>query len=277
MSSHIRRSGDPILLTLGYRLWRHRDLLMELVRRDLQEAYAGSVLARAWAVLHPLLLVCIYGYVFGYVFTTQLGTDMLQEPDFAVFMLIGLATWLTIQPALAKSANSLVVSANLVKQVVFPIELLPVRSVLGSQVTMLVGMGAVVGYSAVRFHMVSPLLVLAIYPVVAQLMLLTGVGLLLAALTVFVRDTRDMVQVLSFIGIFLLPVIYPPGSLSHWFSCLLYANPFSYGIWCLQDVFFFANFRHPVAWVVIGPLGLGALYIGCAFFERTRENFGDVL
>jgi len=171
MSSRSRHSGDPVLLTLGYRLWRHRDLLVELVRRDLQEAYAGSVLARAWAVLHPLLLVCIYGYVFGYVFTAQLGADMPQEPDFAVFMLIGLATWLTIQPALAKSANSLVVSANLVKQVVFPIELLPVRSVVGSQVTMLVGIVAVVAYSAARFHMVSPLLVLAIYPVVAQLML----------------------------------------------------------------------------------------------------------
>jgi homopolymeric O-antigen transport system permease protein len=277
MATLVERYGKAVVVGLLWRLWQHRDLLRELVRRDLHEAYAGSVLSQAWAVLHPLLLVSLYGFVFGYVFTSQAGTDMPAEPDFAVFMLVGLATWMTVQAAPAKAANSLVASANLVKQVVFPIELLPVRSVLAAHVPLLIGIAAVVAYSAARFWMVSPLLPLAIYAIVAQLMLLTGVGLFLSALTVYVRDTRDVVQVWSTVGIFLLPIIYPPGSLPHWFTLILYANPFSYGIWCLQDVFFFGDFRHPFAWLMIGLLGLGALCFGYAFFERTRENFGDAL
>ena len=94
MTTLVDRYGKAVFAGLLWRLWQHRDLLRELVRRDLHEAYAGSALSQAWAVLHPLLLVSLYGFVFGYVFTSQAGSDMPAEPDFAVFMLVGLATWM---------------------------------------------------------------------------------------------------------------------------------------------------------------------------------------
>ena len=99
MTTLVDRYGKAFFAGLLWRLWQHRDLLRELMRRDLHEAYAGSALSQAWAMLHPLLLVSLYGFVFGYVFTSQAGSDMPAEPDFAVFMLIGLATWMTVQAA----------------------------------------------------------------------------------------------------------------------------------------------------------------------------------
>jgi lipopolysaccharide transport system permease protein len=259
------------------RLWRHRNLLQELVKRDLSESYAGSMLARAWAVLHPLLLIGLYLFVFGYIFTARVGSDLPAAPDFAVFMLSGLACWLTVQNALAKSTSSLLASANLVKQVVFPIELLPLRSVLSAQAPLLIGVVVVTVYSLIRFGFVSPLLPLVIYVVAAQTALLAGLALFLSAMTVFVRDTRDIVQFFTAFGVFLLPVIYLPGALPGWFAWLLWLNPLSHAIWCLQDIFFFRSFQHPVSWLALGALSLLSLWLGWRFFQRTRHNFGDVL
>ncbi|PZO75755.1 MAG: ABC transporter [Mesorhizobium amorphae] len=273
----VRTLDSAPVTTLLRRLWRHRDLLRELTARDLSEAYAGSMLSRLWAVLHPLLLIGVYVFVFGYVFTARLGADLPAEPDFAVFILAGLGLWLSIQAALAKSASALVGSANLVKQVVFPIELLPVRSVLAAQLPFLVSTVVVVLYSGLRFGMVSPLLPLVIYVAFWTLVLLVGLALILAPLTVFLRDTRDVVQVVSSFGVFLLPVIYLPGSLPPWFETLLHLNPFSYPVWCMQDALFFQGFEHPFAWLVLPVLALLALWAGLRFFERTRHNLGDVL
>jgi ABC-type polysaccharide/polyol phosphate export permease len=96
-------------------------------------------------------------------------------------------------------------------------------------------------------------------------------------MTVFVRDTRDVVQFFTAFGVFLVPVIYLPGSLPGWFETVMMFNPFSHAIWCLQDIFFFQSFRHPWSWLVLGLLSVLMLQLGSRFFERTRANFGDVL
>jgi lipopolysaccharide transport system permease protein len=265
------------LRVLASRLWRHRELLRELVMRELGDAYAGSVLARTWALLHPLLLIGLYLFVFGYVFTTRVGATLPTAPDFAVFMLSGLTCWLTVQQSLGKATGSLVASTNLVKQVVFPFELLPIRAVLASHVPLLIGLAIIILYSLVRFGMLSPLLPLVVPVVLAQLMLLCGATLFLSALAVYIKDTRDIVQFFTAFGIFLLPVIYLPGTLPGWFDIVLWLNPFSYAVWCLQDIFFFRSIAHPLAWILLALLAPLTLYLGFRFFERTRGGFGDAL
>lgn len=258
-------------------LRRHRQLLGELVRRDLEESYAGSVLSSFWAILHPLLLIGVYVFVFGYVFTARIGGDLPEVPDFAVFMLSGLVVWLTVAAALPKGTGSLIASSNLVKQVVFPVELLPIRAVIAGHSPMIVGSIVLFLYSAIRFNIVSPFILLAVYPIMAQAMLLAGLALFLSALAAFVRDTRDIVQFVMSFGIFLTPVIFLPGTLPGWFQVVVHLNPFSYAVWCMQDIFFFRSFEHPWAWAVVGPLGLLSLAVGYAFFRRMRPSLGDVL
>ncbi len=259
------------------RYWKHRELLAELVRRDINEGYKGSMLASFWAFLHPVLLCGLYLFVFGFVFVSRLGSALPTVPDFAVMLLCGLSSWMTVQAALTKSASSLVASSNLVKQVVFPVELLPARAALAAQLPMLIGIFIVIAYSLIRFQIISPLLPLVIYVFVAQTLMLVGFALLASVLTVFLRDTRDIILFFTSLGMFLAPVIYVPGSLPPWFDYVLYANPFSYAIWCLQDIFFFQSIKHPQAWLVLGILAVVMFHVGCRFFEKTRANLGDAL
>jgi lipopolysaccharide transport system permease protein len=256
---------------------RKRELLRELVRRDLHEAYAGSVLARSWAVLHPILLIALYLYVFGFVFTTRVGGHLPEAPDFAVFMLSGLACWLTVQAALGKATNSLLASSNLVKQVVFPIELLPIRSVIAAHLPVLIGLSLVIVYSLIRFQILSPLIPLALYVLAAQAVLLAGLTLFLSALTVFVRDVKDIVTFFAAFGVFLTPIIYLPGTVPAGFNMVLLLNPLSHAIWCLQDIFFFRSIQHPWSWLLLGLFAIVFFWGGARFFQRTRDSFGDAL
>ncbi|QYU67987.1 ABC transporter permease [Leptolyngbya sp. 15MV] len=200
-----------------------------------------------------------------------------EGADFAMLALPGLALWLSVQAAMARGGAALIGAANLVKQVVFPIELLPIRSVLGAQLPLLVGLMVVLAYALARFQTVPPLLPLLAYVIAAQIALLAGLALLLAAATVFLRDLRDIVQFLLTIGLFLTPAIYLPGSLPGWFAALLWLNPFSHAIWCLQDIFYFRAIAHPVSWVLLGVLGAAALWAGARVFEAARPRFGDAL
>jgi lipopolysaccharide transport system permease protein len=271
--------GGSTFNLIGFltRIVQRRALLWELVRRDLSEAYAGSMLAGFWAILHPVFLISLYLFVFGFVFTARLGAELPEAPDFAVYMLTGLSCWLAMQGALARSTTSLLASSNLVKQVVFPIELLPIRSVISAQLPLLIGIVVVTVYSLVRFGFVSPLLPLVIYVVAAQLVMMTGIALFCSALTVFVKDVKDFVTFFTAFGVFLLPIIYLPGTLPSAFEWVLVFNPLSHAIWCLQDIFFFQAVMHPWSWLALGVLAVGSLWFGARFFERTRMNFGDAL
>ncbi|MCZ8316883.1 ABC transporter permease [Phreatobacter sp.] len=274
-----RRIGKTPVSVLAFLrlIIERRALLRELVIRDLRDGYQGSTFARWWALFHPLALISLYLFVFGNVFTPRLGEKLPEAPDFAVFLLSGLSVWLTVQMSLVKSASAVVGSTNLVKQVVFPIELLPVRAVLASLMPMILAMAATALYSALRFGIVSPMLPLAFLVVFFLAMTLMGLGLFFAALTVFIRDTREVLQLFTAAGLFLTPVLYLPGTLPGWFETAIYLNPFSHHVWCLQDVFFHQGLMHPTAWIGMFAVGPLALWLGVAFFERTRHNFGDAL
>jgi lipopolysaccharide transport system permease protein len=254
-----------------------RALLEQLIVRDLQDAYAGSALNRWWAVLHPLLIIGLYTFVFGFVFQQRMGASAPSAGDYVIFMLPGLSAWLTISAALGKSASSLVASANMVKQVVFPIELLPVRSVVAAHVPMLLGIVVVGIYGAVRFGSISPLLPLVIPVILLQAIMLVGIGLFLSAMTVFVKDVRDIVTMFASAGLFVTPVLYSPSIIPAWFDSAMFYNPFSYAVWCMQDIFFHQRITRPGAWIALIAAAFLAFWAGEAFFKRTRPYLGDVL
>lgn len=254
-----------------------RGLLEQLVVRDLQDAYMGSALNRWWAILHPLLIIGLYLFVFGFVFRQRTGGAVASTADFAIYMLPGLCSWLTVSAALSRSASSLVASSNLVKQVVFPIELLPVRSVIASHIPVMIGIVVVGIYAIFRFGNISPLLPLVLPVILLQGVMLIGLGLLLSALTVFLRDVRDIVQLFASAGLFLTPILYAPGTTPAWFETVMLFNPFSYAVWCLQDIFYHQKITNPAPWLLLAAVSALALWIGSSFFNRTRQHFGDVL
>ena len=253
----------------------HRRLIWELAKRDLRDRFAGQFFGVVWAVGHPLVLMALYVLVFVYIFPGRRG-ESSGPRDFTISVLAGLIPWLTFQEVLANSATTITNNASLVKQVVFPIETLPVKAVLASTVSQLVATGFLVVYALGRGALEWSLL---FWPILFgfQLLAMAGACYLLSAIGVFFRDLKDFTQIFCAANLFLQPILYVPDHLPHVFRAVFYANPFSYMVWCYQDAIFFGEIAHPWAWVVY-PVGSVALfYLGVRAFRKMKVGFGDVL
>jgi len=260
------------------RLLRHRRALLgEMVRRELTQQYAGQVLGAFWAVGHPLVQIGVYVFLFAVVFNTKIGGTYELPLDYTTYLLSGLLPWIGFQQSLSLTSTAISSNASLVKQVVFPIEILPLKSVISSVVPQLIGTVGLVIY-VFATHGTPPLTYLLLPALIAcQCAAMAGIGFLLAACGAFLRDLKDIVQVLALINAYLVPIFYLPSWVPALFRPVIYLNPFSYMIWCYQDALYFGRFEHPAAWPVFG-IGAFLLFgFGYRAFRRLKPSFGNVL
>ncbi|HMN42875.1 MAG TPA: ABC transporter permease [Phycisphaerales bacterium] len=216
-------------------LWEHRELTRNFARRDLAERHKGALLGVAWNVISPLLSLAVYTVVFGLIFGASWGRGNPPLPKFVDFPLTLLAGSAIFQ-MFAESANraSTLVSSrpNLVRRVVFPLEILPVAAVRAGLVhtliivgILLVVLAAVTGGSGMHWTIVLLPAVLA--PLV---MVCLGVSWALAAVGVFVRDVRHIVAVVTQLLMFTTPLFYPLDRISPehvWLRRVIETNPLS--------------------------------------------------
>jgi lipopolysaccharide transport system permease protein len=258
-------------------LTRHRELTFELARRELTDRYVGQAFGLIWTFGHPLIVMLIYIFVFAFVF--RLGTaDRADAPmGYVTYLLSGLIPWLAVQEVMTKASTIIRANANVVKQVVFPIEVLPAKSVLTALFTQTVFMLFLVLYGILDRQTVLWTYILIPLALLLSAMTMIGLGFILSAVGAYLRDTKDFVHVFALAGIYLMPVFYQAESLPMQLRPLLYVNPFSHVIWCYQDIFYYGRIEHPYAWVIFVVLGFTLLSVGYRLFRRVRTLLGNVL
>jgi lipopolysaccharide transport system permease protein len=163
-----------------------------------------------------------------------------------------------------------------VKQVAFPLEVLAVRVTLPAFLTMVVGFGIILGKQAIEGS-VSPLW--PYVPALALLLVLNCIGfaLLLGALGVFVRDIKDVVQFLLFVGIYISPIFYTFEAAPDLLKIAMYTNPFSSIILSFQDAIFYGTIVHQWAWIANGVVSVVVFTVGSRVFTATQHYFGNYL
>ena len=257
-------------------LFQHRVLTWELAKREITDRYVGQMLGVAWAIGHPLMLVAIYIVIFQYVFKARIGSD--EAPlDYPAFLLSGLLPWLAFQESMSKGASVIVGNSNLVKQVVFPLEVLPVKAVLSSWVTQAIGTGCLIIYVICMTGALPWTFALLPALWVIQMLGMIGVSYFLATIGVYVRDCKDIVQVFCTIGIYLMPIVYAADSAPPILQTALAFNPFSHIGWCYQDACFHGQIMHPWSWILFTFLSCSLFYFGFWWFRKVKVHFGSVL
>jgi lipopolysaccharide transport system permease protein len=258
-------------------LWKNRGLCSELVQRELGSQFAGQALGAFWIIGHPMMLFCVYVFMFAVVFRTRIAISFEMPRDYTVYILSGLVPWLFVQQALVRGANALVGQANMVKQVVFPVEVLPFASVIVSLVTLAVGLSIVVLYTLVSTGGLPWTYIFLPFVIVFHVVLMAGLAFLLAGITPFFRDIKDIIQVLTVVGVYFIPAFYLPQWVPEQLRFLLYANPFSYVIWVYQDVLYFGSINHPVAWVLFFTGSLLTFVLGYRAFRAVKALVANVI
>jgi ABC-type polysaccharide/polyol phosphate export permease len=184
-------------------LIRYRELVKNLVLRDLKARYKNSVLGFLWSLLNPLLTMI----VFTVVFTFMMPNNRIAK--FPVFLLCALLPWNFFQTAVMGCVGSIVNNAALVKKVYFPREVLPLSTVLSNFVNFLLALVVLFGMLFLFRVSLTKWALWLPFVMAVQLILTLGLGLLLATANVFYRDTGVIMGVLLQALFFLTPVFYP--------------------------------------------------------------------
>lgn len=258
-------------------LYRHRELIWNLVLRDFKGRFSGSMLGFYWAALHPLLLISVYLAVFTFVFSVRLGGESSNSLEYALFAAVGLVPWLGFVEATSRSNTALTSHVNLVKQVVFPIEILPVQIVISSFITQCVGMVAVTLVSALALGRLSFVTLLLPLVLLAQVFFSLGMAWLLASINVFFRDTKEIVQALLTVGLFATPVLYIETMVPPLLALPIALNPITHLLHMYRDVLFYGQLLHPWSFVIFTTLAVLVFFAGYTFFVKTKFVFSDLL
>lgn len=273
-----RYTTSVTFLDRSYLPWRSRTLLWQFARRDVLGRYRGSLLGIAWSFLTPVMMLGVYSFVFVGVFRASWpGATKGGGVEFALQAFAGLLVFNLFAEVVGKATNLVVEQPNLVKKVIFPVELLPWVTVLSglfhlaiSVITLLVvvvGVRGGVPWSALAL----PLVVLPFVP------LLLGLGWFLSALGVYVRDAGPIITMLVSLIMFMSPVFYSVRSLADEWQFWMHLNPLTLIIEQVRTVLLLGQWPDWAALGVYGAMACGVAVLGGLFFQLTRRGFADVL
>ncbi|MHB1004359.1 MAG: ABC transporter permease [Chloroflexota bacterium] len=250
---------------------RYRELVRNLVVRDLKVRYRSSVLGFMWCLLNPLLMMAVFTIVF-----TVLMRSSIQ--NFPVFILIGILSWNLHSSAVVGAAGSIVGNSSLIMKVYFPRELLPIATVLSNTVNFLLALLALVGVIIVfQVHISSSLLFLPVI-LLTQVIFATGLGLFLAALTVFYRDVGIILDTAMLAWFFLTPVFYRLEDLFPDYARLMYiANPMASIISAYRDVLYYGGMPGLDFLTRTFATSVVVLTVGWLYFRHNARRFGEEL
>lgn len=189
-------------------LLKYRDLLVQLVIRDLKVRYKNSVLGFFWSLLNPLVQVVTITVVIKYVMN-------LNIPNYSAYLLVAYLPWVFFQMALLDSSQTILHHRDLIKRVYFPREVLPLSAVIANLVHFLLALLVFFAYLVFYIHFFlggsGPLLTSVWLPVliVLQLLLTSGLALFVSCANVFYEDTKYILSVILNVLFYLTPVMYP--------------------------------------------------------------------
>jgi len=259
-------------------LVRNRRLIGEMAKRDLADRYSGQILGIAWGFIHPIATVGVFLFIFGAVFRAKASAVSVEFPaDHAVYMVSGLVPWLVAAEVMSRASTTVSGHAALVKQVVFPIEILPVKMVLATLPTMIIGFLGLIAYVLIRFGTLPVTFLTLPVAIVVLYVFLFGIAFMISAVAVFFRDLKDIVQLYAMLGLYLAPIFYFMDWVPDSLRVLVYLNPFTYFIGMFHDLAYYGTVQSPLGLAAALGLAVAAVLIGAALFGRLKPHFGSYL
>lgn len=266
---------DPIALTRN--LWVHRELLVQLSKREIQTRYRGTYLGLLWSFLTPVFLLTTFTLVFGVIFRARWGLKDEGRLDFALVLFCGLAVFNMFAEVLSRAPLLILTKPQYVKKVRFPLEILPITVLASAGVNAVVSFLVIVIALAVFRGMLHWTILLVPVVLLPLVLLCLGLGWFLASVGVFIRDISHVIGIATMGILFLSPIFYPVSSIPEWLRPLYRLNPLSLIIENTRAVLIWGNLPN---WSDLG-LGLVTTLVaalgGYAWFQRTRGGFADVL
>lgn len=253
----------------------HINLLYYLLKKEIKSMYVGSTIGMFWVILRPLLIIAVFWLVFSEIMRVRPYANRINIP-YIVFMLSTIFFWFGFQDGILRSTTSIMEKSEIVKRVYMPIEILPIVSVLSSYFHHI--SGALIFFSVMSIlYSPSPLWVLVIPLIGLQILFSLGLGFLLSAISVYMRDIPQIMGIFLQGIFFLTPIIYPLEIVPEKMKVLFYLNPLTYFIKTYQDIIIYRSLPAYSNIIIIFLVSVISLLGGLKVFRRLKDGFADTL
>lgn len=259
-------------------LFRNRQLLWQMTKREVIGRYRGSVLGMFWSFFNPIFMLAIYTFVFSVVFKAKWGASHSEsKTEFAVILFAGLIVFNLFAEVINRSPNLILNNVSYVKKVVFPLEILPViaaGSALFHAIISVVVLFVFHGLVSHVFPVTALLLPVVLLPL---LVLILGLAWFLASLGVFLRDVGQTIYLFTTALMFLSPIFFPASALPEQIREYLFLNPLTFIIEQMRGLLLWGDLPNWYGLGVYSLISMGFAWVGLFWFQKTRKGFADVL
>ncbi len=258
-----------------YSAYRQNYLLREFVEREIKGRFAGSMAGSLWTVIHPLATIISYYFVFSLVLRVAVTVEETGTDQFVLFFLAGFFPWSMFADSVGKSVGVVVQHAGLITKVVFPVELLPLSSVISTFFLQGIGLTFFLVYLLIKgyFH---PLWMLLPGVLVLEFLFALGLSYALSAACVFLRDMGEVLAIVMMLWFFSTPVIYPGSMIPEDLHFLLAINPMLIFVELPRELLLKHTVNLPLFFRGT-IISLSVYGFGTWLFMKSKHAFGDVL
>lgn len=256
---------------------KHRELLFQLTKREIATRYKGSHLGLIWFIAQPLLMLVVYTFVFSVVFKARWGATEASNLEYSLILFSGITTYNLFSDIISRAPNLITSNTNYVKKVVFPLELLPVVTLLSSLFFSAISYIILLVFIFIMNGSLNWTTVMLPIIILPLCFLSLGLSWIISSLGVFFRDISHLVGVLLTALMFLSPVFYPVTSVPENMRFIYSFNPLSYVIEEVRNILLVGTFPD-IGQIMLGLLiSIIILIIGYRWFVKTKRGFSDVL
>jgi lipopolysaccharide transport system permease protein len=243
---------------------------LAMASRELKSLNKGALLGMGWVVLRPFIQVAAYVAIVSFVFGARLSPE--SGPfDYALYVLAGLFGWHILQRALEESASLIRDRMEIVKQVAYPIETLPVTAFLTSAIAPAIMLAVYVVLAGIAGKLGPSILLLPI-PLALLMAMLLGLSWLFMVVGVLLKDLREVISVVMALTIYLSPVLLSEQMVPERIWRLVLLNPLSHVVLAFRDVL--QGGFHLESWIIFAALSAVALAVGAfvVTYAKVRIN-----
>jgi len=263
------------MLRLFKKLRANRNLLKNLVIRDLKHRYVGSIGGFLWSVIHPLVSLLSYTFVFTVIFPTPLkpesGTD-----SFAIFFFCGFLPWFLFSDTIMRNCSVISDNAPLITKTIIPPEILPISITISNFVHHLIGLAillaVIIAFSSVHLSVLWIVLYIGMTMLLAQ-----GLGWIVAGLQVFLRDTIQALQILMFLWFWFTPVLYTLDRLPPELRFYATFNPMATIVTGYRNSLLHLAQPDKLQVALVFAASIVVFIVGATLFRQAKPAFPDVL
>lgn len=268
--------GWGAIVTLLSSLRGRKTLLRQMVRRDFERRFVGSTVGWIWGLVHPLVQLGVWSFVFHYCLQMKVPEGQGTE-NYPVYLFCGYLPWMLFQDVVQRSATSLVENANLITKTVFPSEMIPVSIFLSALVnhalTVLLALVAVAMWGGG----LTPMAGLVLIYWIPLALLGVGVGWMVSSLQVYLRDTAQVTLVVLTLWFWLTPIFMTAREVPERFRFLISFNPLAYAVTGYRERLLAESWPNWTEFSILLLFSAGVFAAGGAIFRQLKRGFADVL